>query len=61
MKKIKSNTVGDMYHVVIRRINILKMTVLSSDIYRFSAILMAFFTELEKKIFLVCLEIQDPK
>ena len=50
-----------MYHVVIRRINILKMTVLSSDIYRFSAILMAFFTELEKKIFLVCLEIQDPK
>ena len=55
MKEIKGNTVGDISHVVIRRIHILKMTVLSSDIYRFSAIpvklLMAFFTELEKNVF----------
>ena len=53
MKEIKNdiNRWRDILCYWVRRINIVKMTILSNAIYRFNAILnkllMAFFTELE--------------
>ena len=47
------------------RNNIIKMTILPKTIYRFNAILiklpMAFFTELEQKIFNLYGDTKDPK
>ena len=49
----------------IGRINIVKMTILPKASYRFNAIPiklpMAFFTELEQKIFNLCGNTKDPK
>ena len=55
MKEIKNdiNRWRDILCYWVRRISIVKMTILSNAIYRFNAILnkllMAFFTELEQK------------
>ena len=56
MKEIKDdiNRWRDIPRSCIRRINVVKMTILPNAVYRFSVILMklsmAFFTELEEKI-----------
>ena len=57
MKEIKNKpNKWEVYHVLeFRRINIVKMTVLTKAIYRFSAVpiklSMAFFEELEQKVY----------
>jgi len=56
MQKIEEdiNRWKDILHLWIRKINIIKVTILSKDIYRFNTIsikiTMAFFTDLEQII-----------
>ena len=67
MKEIKGdiNRWRDIPCSWVRRINIVKMTILPNTIYRFDVILiklpMAFFTELEKKIHNSYGNTKDPK
>ena len=67
MKEIKDNTNKwrDTLCGWIGRINTVKMTILPKAIYRFNAISiklsMAFFTELEQKIFNLYENIKDPE
>ena len=67
MKEIKddANRWRDIPCSWMGRINIVKMTILPKAIYRFNAIPikvpMAFFTELEKKIYNVYGNAKDPK
>ena len=67
MKEIKDdrNRWRDIACSWVGRINIVKMTILSNAIYRFSAIPIklpkAFFTELEQKISQFIWNTEDPK
>jgi len=67
MKEIKDNTNKwrDILCGWIGRINTVKMTILPKAIYRFNAISikfsMAFFTELEQKIFNLYENTKDPE
>ena len=60
-----TQTDGDIPRSWVRRINIVKMTIISKAIFRVSAIPitlpMAFFTELEQKILLLVWEEKDPE
>ena len=64
MKEIKDdiNRCRDIPCSWVRRINIMKITILSNAIYRFSSIPMklpmAFYTELEQKNFIIHMETQ---
>ena len=67
MKQINDDTNGETYIPCswIRRINIVKTTILSKAIYRFKAISIklpiAFFTELEQKVYNLYGNTKDPE
>ena len=67
MKEIKDDTNGETYIPCswIRRINIVKTTILPKAIYRVNVIsiklLMAFFTELEQKFYSLYGNTKDPE